>query len=236
MPGPYLDAPGVQVDLSELRNTRAMSLSSFLASKINPHAEIVETRRTSDGDEVVVLDVDVEVSQLRTHDIHPQERLAVVFREPQVLHPEVLVLRKDFPYVPHLNPRDEEIPRSLCLFEESFDELRLVWTPAGLVERARWWLSETSKGKLHGEDQPLEPILLGEFPPLILPSNFFEALGSSTAASPLGIEVRRSGSHETYVAQQATPTTGFAAIVMRCQPHVHGVIRSHPRTLNRLNE
>ncbi len=55
----------------------------------------------------------------------------------------MLALRKDLPYVPHLNPRDEEIPRSLCLYEESFDELRLTWTPSAFVERVRWWLSET---------------------------------------------------------------------------------------------
>lgn len=232
----YLDAPGVQIPVAELRNPRAKSLSGFLASQINPHADLVDARRTSDGQEVVVFDVEVEVSQLRAYDIRPRERLGVIFQDPQILHPEVLALRVDFPYVPHLNPRDEETPRSLCLFEDTFAELRLVWTPAGLVERARWWLSETAKGKLHGEDQPLEPILLGDFPPLILPSNFLETFGSSTAAHPLAIEARRSGSREVYVAQPGSPATGFAAIVMVAEPHVHGAIRSHPRNLMRLNE
>lgn len=236
MPGQYLNAPGAPLSTSKLYNPRAKWLSGFLESKINPYAQIVEARRTSDGDEIVVFDLDVQVSQLRAYDIHPHERLAVVFQDPQLAHPEVLALREDFPYVPHLNPRDQEIPRNLCLFEERFEELRLTWTPAGLVERARWWLSETSKGKLHADDQPLEPMLLGDFPPLVLPSNFLQVLRNSTPAYQLGIERRRTGSRETYVAQPATAMTGFAAIVVRSQPHVHGTIRSNPSNLSRLSQ
>jgi len=232
----YVEVPGGHVAAADLRYPRSKSLSHFLFSKINPHAELVEVLRTPEGHEVVVFDVEVEVSQLRRHDIRPRERLAIIFREQELLHPEVLALREDFPYVPHLNPRDEEIPRSICLYEEDFDELRLTWTPAGFIERARWWLSETAKGTLHGEDQPLEPILLGDFPPLVLPSNFLQTVADTNSPQPLGIELRRSGSREVYVAQPSTPATAFAAIAVTSPPHVHGAIRSHPRNSKRLNE
>ena len=192
----YADAPGVLVSPAELKYPRSLSLCSFLASRVNPHAELIEVRRTPDGDEVIAFEVEVEVSQVRVFDIYPRERLAVVFREREELNPEVLALRENFPYVPHLNPRDDEIPRSLCLYEESFDELKLTWTPASFVERSRWWLSETAKGTLHGEDQPLEPILLGDFPPLVLPSNFIECMSGTDAARPLSIELRSSGGRE----------------------------------------
>ena len=232
----YVDLPGLSINPKELRFPRSISLSHFLASRIDPHAELIDIRKNTEGNEIIVFDVEVEVSQVRAFDIHPRERLAVVFREHEELNPEVLVLRKDFPYVPHLNPRDEEIPRSICLYEESFDELKLRWTPASFVERTRWWLSETAKGTLHGEDQPLEPILLGDFPPLVLPSGFLASLASTGTAQPLDIERRLAGSREVYVAGPGIPATGFAAIAFVAQPHLHGAIRLHPRNLIRLNQ
>ena len=232
----YADAPGLPVLLAELKYQRSLSLGSFLSSRVNPRAELVELRKTPEGDEVIVFEVEVEVSRVRAFDIHPREQLAVVFRERDELSPEVLALREDFPHVPHLNPRDEEIPRSLCLYEESFDELKLTWTPASFVERARWWLSETAKGRLNGQDQPLEPILLGDFPPLVLPSNFLECMSGTDAAQPLSIELRSSRGREVYVVGPGKAATGFAAMCIVCPPHVHGAIRSHPRNMGRLNE
>jgi integrative and conjugative element protein (TIGR02256 family) len=202
----------------------------------NPHAGLVEVRRTAEEHEVVVFEVEVEVSQVRRFDIQPRERLAVIFGKAEELNPEVLALRKDFPYVPHLNPRDEEIPRSLCLYEESFDELKLTWTPSAFVERVRWWLSETAKGTLHGDDQPLEPILLGNFPPLILPSNFVDRMTSGQEIQALSIEYRQGGSRAVFVAAAGNRASTFAAFCFMCPPHVHGVIRMHPRNLARLNE
>jgi hypothetical protein len=100
----------------------------------------------------------------------------------------------------------------------------------------RWWLSETAKGTLHGDDQPLEPILLGDFPRLILPSNFLESMASGGAAQPLDIERRQAGRHEVYLAAPGSPTTGFAAIVFTARPHTHGAIRLHPGNLKRLDQ
>lgn len=135
MATPCVDAPGVVVTAGDLKLPRSLALHEFLLSQLNPHAELVEVRRTGEGNEAIIFEVEVEVSQVRAFDIHPRERLAVIFRQEEELNPEVLALRKNFPYVPHLNPRDEEIPRSLCLYEESFDELRLTWTPANFVHQ-----------------------------------------------------------------------------------------------------
>jgi hypothetical protein len=125
----YAEAPGVVISTGDVKLAMSASLCAFLTSRVNPHAGLVEVRRTAEEHEVVVFEVEVEVSQVRRFDIQPRERLAVIFGKAEELNPEVLALRKDFPYVPHLNPREEEIPRSLCLYEESFDELKLTWTP-----------------------------------------------------------------------------------------------------------
>jgi hypothetical protein len=236
MPASYVETPGVLIPTGDVKLVMSVSLCAFLTSRINAHVALVEVRKTAEESEVIVFEVEVEVSQVRRFDIQPRERLAVIFRRTEELNPEVLALRKDFPYVPHLNPRDEEIPRSLCLYEESFDELKLTWTPSAFVERVRWWLSETAKGTLHGEDQPLEPILLGNFPPLVLPSNFIDRMTSGEGIQALRIEHRQGGSRPVYVAVAESRAPTFAAICFMCPPHVHGVIRTHPRNLARLNE
>jgi integrative and conjugative element protein (TIGR02256 family) len=235
MSSEYTEAPGTLATLAELKLSRSQTLTAFLAKRINPLAELIEVRSCPDGSEVVVFEVEVEVSQLRTADIHSRERLAVILQDQEESNPEVLALRTDFPSVPHLNPRDVEVPRSLCLYEESVDELKLTWTPASFIERSRWWLAETAKGTLHQQDQPLEPILMGNFPHLVLPSNFVESLVNLNAGQPLDIELRRSGDSELYLALPNSTAGRFVGLYFVCPPHVHGAIRLHPRNLLRLN-
>src|SRR5260370_3955138 len=214
----YVEAPGAVIPMGDVKLAMSVSLCGFLSSGVNPHAALVEVRRTAEENEVVVfeVEVEVEVSQVRRFDIQPRERLSVIFRKTEELNPEVLALRKDFPYVPHLNPRDEEIPRSLCLYDESFDELKLTWTPSAFVELVRWGLWETAKGTLHGEDQPLEPILLGNFPPLVLPSNLIDRMTSGEGIQALSIEHRQGGSQPVYVAVAGNRAPTVVAFCFTC--------------------
>ena len=82
---------------------------------------------------------------------------------------EVLAVRDDFPQVPHLNLRSYELPRSLCLFDEPFRELKPRWTSAMLVERVRDWLRLTGRGELHADDQALEPLILAGDGTIVVP-------------------------------------------------------------------
>jgi hypothetical protein len=239
MPSEYLDAPGDRIALEELRLSRTRALASFLKCCLNPHAELVEVRRTADAQEVVVFDVDVEVSQLRVYDIRPRERLSAVFGVRDDTIPEILALRSCFPFVPHLNPREEEHPRSLCLYDQSFDELKLTWTPAAFVERVRWWLRETAKGTLHQEDQPLEPLLVGNFPPLVLPSDFLKSMCKSNKPQPLNIGAGTVEKGQVFVAGRDSNRgfrPGFLATAFCCPPHAHGVVRAKPKSLKQLSE
>jgi len=225
----YLDAPGAPADFKDLRGAWAKDLWTFLTSGLNPHAKPVETRRDR-GQETVVFEVDVEVSQIRAHDIRPTERVSVTFNS-EGWQPEVLALRRDFPYVPHVNPREQEFPRSLCLYDQNFDEISLRWTPASFVERVRWWLAETSKGTLHGNDQPLEPILVDRFPPLILPADFLQQVRAGGAPQSLYVIARND--LKVFRASREPQGQGisFIAASVECKPHVHGVIRTRPKSL-----
>ena len=60
-------------------------------------------------------------------------------------------------------------PRSLCLVEMPVEEALRLATPFVLIERVRFWLKETAYGRLHGDDQPLDPVFGLSSNPVVLP-------------------------------------------------------------------
>jgi hypothetical protein len=134
------------------------STRRLLAAGHNPWVRLVEVKRAGGADEndTIVFDAEVELSQSVVCDIHPVERVSVSFGAADSTWPEVLALRTDFPYVPHLNLRDTEFPRSPCLYEDNYAEQKLRWTAMSVVARVHDWLRDTAAGMLHGQDQPLE--------------------------------------------------------------------------------
>jgi len=183
-----LDAP---VDANTLVIPKAVELVRWLRRVSTTYATLVQTLRT-DTTEVVVFDVEAQLPQVRANAIENVERIAAVFPEADDASPEVLALREDFPRVPHLNLRDEELPRSLCLYEESYRDLKQRWTAARFVERVREWLSDAASGRLHQEDQPLEAVLLSTDGILLIPGDTFTPVPSG---KPL--QIIRGGCNES---------------------------------------
>lgn len=234
---------------------KARELATLLEEERLPHARLVECRTAAGGD-VVFLEVDVEVSQLRAYDVRPVEPLAVVFDHTDRFAPEVLAWRTDFPVVPHLNLRAWETPRSLCLFEERYRDLKRRWTAAMFVTRIREWLRLTARGELHAVDQPLEPLLLDIDGILVLPHGLFDvtqqasepiATDGSGQAKPLpSLTITRRQEHRNrlvLVAERASTQTvvepqslAFVAAAITCGARPHGMIRHTPRSLKELHE
>jgi hypothetical protein len=123
--------------------------------------------------ETIVFETEVQLSQLILNEIQKIERIAVTFRVEDKKYPRIFALREDFPDVMHLNLEPFEIPRSICLYEEPYPDVKLRWTAISFIERIRQWLADTATGTLHRADQSLEPLLIGNYTPLILPSVFF---------------------------------------------------------------
>lgn len=231
---------GEDIPPDNLNIRRAKEFVGYLVSENCQYATFIECYKSKEStlEETIVLDVAVERSQIGKHDIRSTERIAVVFSGNDYF-PEVLALRKSFPHVPHTNLRLTEIPRSLCLYDESWDEIKRRWTPVRFVERIRTWLSETNRGTLHKEDQPLEPILLTYGDYLILPHDLFS--GDAQSPQPLIIE-SVTENHKVLCAyrpedigeQKKTPA--FVALAMMCPPQEHGVIRHSPQNLKELND
>ncbi len=236
---PDLDIEGLIVPPQSLRLRRAQHLVAALSADDLPYATLVECR-TGEGSETVVFDVEMERPQICDYDIRGTERLAATFDPSDGTYPEVVALRHDFPIVPHLYLRNEELPRSLCLYDRPWAEIRLTWTAPSFIEWIRTWLALTARDELHQEDQALEPLVLSCGWHLLLPANLdleadegpivlaVEVLGGKDGRVLQGMPVALPEWHKSKLA--------FAALYTRTPPRRHGVIRRTPQTVKDLCE
>ncbi|GKT09782.1 ThiF family adenylyltransferase [Desulforhabdus sp. TSK] len=231
----YCDAPGIVASIAGLRVPKAIALAQTLSQQTNEYASLVECRVTEEAD-VIIFDVEAEVPQRPVHSINRVERIAGIFPRSDDSAPEVLALRCDFPRVPHLNLREKELPRSLCLYEERYSELKRRWTAPRFVERVRQWLALTAKGRLHQEDQPLEPLLFGYAGQIILPRDL---LKSSTGDMPQRLYLTATDPQRFLIAHCKKPPAPVQSLpivvsVHACPPQQHGIIHRRPASLAEL--
>ncbi|HWD37205.1 MAG TPA: ThiF family adenylyltransferase [Fimbriimonas sp.] len=231
----FFGVPGDPVPPEDLRIPKARDLALRLKATQIQFATLVECRRAGDV-ELVVFDVDVEVPQVVVHQIHPSERISVGFSEADTRIPQVHALRKDFPEVPHLNLQAEEYPRSLCLYDQRYEELKRHWTSPRLVHRIREWLALTATGDLHRRDQPLEPLLVDFVGHLVLPNSVLNATSAPERLFVGGTGPDAMG-RPFLVAKTSVPEgvkPNLIASVHRCSAQTHGTIRRRPTTFKEL--
>lgn len=153
----YQEIQGSIVDINGLSIARAKSIA--LAALNNPayilnHVFI----KRDDRAEVILLRLDIEIYQNPLNGIEEQEDIAIICHPEDEFFPEVYALRNNFKLgLPHTNLRIENYPVSLCVTEQIFQEVKHRFNPFEFIESIRRWLTLTSQGKLHAEDQPLEP-------------------------------------------------------------------------------
>lgn len=241
MPPEYRVVEGETVSLDDLTIQRAIDFAQLISSGVTPYALVVECRRQESGREVVVVKVKPTVPQRPVVAIQREEVIAVVFSQADDWYPEVRALRADFPRdrVLHLNggvPAGEA--PSLCLFAEPWPDVRLRLTANELLFRLQNWFNDTATGKLHREDQPLEPAFLSRSSPLIISRKLLDEVVKTpttlnldiieTPTGPVFIQ-RREGRRSTGKAKPAL------VIPFVSQPHEHSVTNDAPRTLDELD-
>lgn len=229
MPISYLEAPGFIIAKDTLRITKAKEVLAAVENL--PFYCFVECRRRSDLNEgeIIVFDTEVQVGQRRVHDIRNIERIAVIFYASDDFMPEVLALREDFPLVPHTNLRLQEKPRSLCLYEQSYDEIKLRWTATFFLEQIRYWLALTAKGELHGVDQPLEPLLSETSNYLIFP---FDYVKNTEGRNSQFMIIRRKNS--AWIVDHGVET--FIPLPLLGKPQTAGIISKQPKNVAELDD
>ena len=233
----YIDMPGQSVSVDELQLRDAKEIARAVMQAV--YTELIGCCRTDAGEEVVIFDAEVELGQRRVHDIRPTERISVVCDGDETSIPDILAIRSDFPQVPHLNIRFTPYPRSLCIFEEPPEEVRLHWSAPLVVERIRQWLALTAKGQLHAQDQPLELLLPPSLQQLIVPHNLFAGVGGNellTVHQPID----SGNGRKTFIAtrpEQLNPgKVPYVVTPLVGQPQPHGIIAAIPKNLAELHE
>ncbi|MCZ7603146.1 MAG: ThiF family adenylyltransferase [Melioribacteraceae bacterium] len=227
----YLDIPGESIALEKLTLTQSISLIE--AIDLNPFISVVECKKDSVENEILILDTIVEVPQKPRNDIRKTERIAIiVFSNTQTL-PDVRALRDDFPLVPHLNLMSSPHPRSLCLYQENYHEMKLKWSAHSFLERIREWLSLTAKGRTHLPDQPLEPLLFANNYILILPDEVLSNRNAKLITAKKVIE----GEITTYIVMKEafSQNDKYSVLPIFGDVQKHGIISAKPNNLNKLN-
>lgn len=146
--------------------------------------QVIELRHKGQGEKVsdiIIVDCfNDRVPSRNPFRIKVRERLALVFT-PDTL-PEVRALRADFPIVPHMNHVLPSEPASLCLYAETWQSLERTWTPQKHLKQILLWLTESAKGTLHRDNQPLEPLYFESPFEIVLPPDYDEKLGDPNFA------------------------------------------------------
>jgi hypothetical protein len=208
--------------------------------------EIIELRHLQKDDgktsDVIVVDcVNDQVPSRNPVGIKTRERLALVFTPGQA--PEVRALRKDFPVVSHLHSTPLHEPAWLCLYFEPWTAVERNWTPQIHLRRILWWLSETAKGRLHREDQPLEALYYNSPYEIVLPPNFDEKVKNPSLSLTFNAIELSSGGFKTVrgvfvprIKAQADRIPGVDILMFQLPPVIHGVIERYPDKLGELHD
>ncbi|SMD36048.1 JAB domain-containing protein [Reichenbachiella faecimaris] len=218
-----------QVNPKTLELTKAYDFYNTLL-KVD-YNEFVSAHRDDHGNELIVYITQPEISQDPKNDIRYKEELYVVFAKNDNHIPLVFSRRPDFPEVPHLNAMPLEYPRCLCIYEEPYESLKHNWRSISFIQRIREWLSLTSRGELHQDDQPLEPFMINIEGRLILPSDY-----SPTKEIFLTKTNDYSGLITIVGSHSPNDLNGFLVCDLILKPQVHHIIRYAPKTLFDLNE
>jgi len=228
-------------ELTEDALTIAISRRVFRACSTHNFFELIELRCfVHDGQrtaEILVVDCTNDGVPTRNNiGILYQERIGLIFSTEETKMPEVRALRKDFPVTLHQNLVRKDEPASLCLYSEPWEVVQHYWTPQSHLNRLLWWLSETAKGTLHREDQPVEPFYFRSPFEIILPPDFDEKI-----RHPDFLITLKQVANRVFLgcflqaSQERNEYLGLTCLVLALQPVPHGSIEPFPYDLGTLD-
>ena len=226
----------MEAKLAGLKVPKARQLGQLL-TKGRPFARPLKIFQQPDtGQEAIVFEVEVELGQKQVVPITRFEPIAAVFAPEDRAFPDVLALREDFPITSHQNMRPYLRPRSLCLYEATYEEVKATWTASAFVERIRDWLRKAAIDQLHDPDQAMEPLFFSSEGIALLSR---QVLSELEANETIPISAGVFGTERKLIfsirknAQQQMPGQGPRPIVtlVKTPPILHGIIRSQPENL-----
>ena len=187
-----------------------------------------------------MVDIEPDLPQDTDCDIRVPERLVLGFERGDRDYPTVLALRTDFPAVPHLYWTPVGEPRSLCLYEAAWAEVRLRWTGARFLGDVARWLARTAINELHDADQPLEPFLFGPRHTVVIPNSLFDGHAKSNVSVAVTVDEREGKltvlKLVTFDEDKLPESACLHAVTAVGEPSVQDAMRDCPRNMMELIE
>lgn len=224
----YQILQGAEIQPAELKIARAKNFA--LAIYRHPYCinDSMVCRRIDGDNEVILFTIDIEIPQNPLNGINVYEDIAIICSEFDDNYPEVYALRNDFHQgLPHTNLKPFEHPISLCLTEQSFTEIKHKFNEFEFIEYIFRWFAQTAQGKLHQEDQPLEPFFFSRGSVLI--PKFYDP-EKFTYINRIG------GSSLYELSNEHNGQSSYFFFNIQSDPQTHGFIRSHPQILSDIQD
>lgn len=227
-------------EVADIRSRLARSVVHYLTESVDhPFCRLLSARRENAAD-IVDIEVEPELAQDRRVAIQSREPVRLMFfAEDDSAAPSVRALRDDFPLGEvHTNFDRGADGLDLCVWEEGWHDLATNLTGQMLIERIRAWFTLMASGKLHGDDQPLEPLIPATSDTLVIPPGVVKG--------PWHIDrVLKDGGIYTLLMSEAAPKeaapkeasagSGFAIFYRELPSQVHRALARRPYDLGTLH-
>lgn len=231
----YFDKIGKTINLKSMTIPKAIKIAQLIESEIVPFIKLIEIKRCDDQ-EIVIFDMELEISQLRSNNVKNIERVAISFNNLDTSLPMVELLRIDFPLVPHLEWSPKDSPKRICLYNKSYEEIKHTLNGAKILSQIRYWLEATARGDLHDLDQPLEQIMYSSNYTLFLPRNFlnYNKLPLFKIKQFKNRILLLPYAKSDFTSNNISNTLFYLPILINVKPQIHGYINDIPQNLEEL--
>lgn len=227
-----------EVPADALARPYALRFAAFMTAGAEGIASEIKSCQRSDGAELVTFMLRTERPQRPPVDIRYDEPAGVIFPKGDGA-PLVISLRDDFPDTEHQNLVPEGVPVSLCIDNRPWEDVRLGWTPAELLQRLALWFRRAARNELHEAAQGAEPFFGGSELQIILPAEAISGAAAGKVELHGFLPPHSDGKH-LIVRRPADIPAGatlarFTFVGYRVQPDRMRRMRFYPRNLYALS-
>lgn len=213
------------------RSQRAQELIAYLTESVEPTFARLDRAEFDGLFDTVDITIEPQLPQDKVVPIAHEEPVRLQFWPDDEFAPSIYSTRDGFPLdLVHTNFAPSSDGLCLCVWEESWADLKRGLTAQALIERIRDWYARTARGELQQDGQGLEPLIPSTADTLILPA------GSPEAAAYVERAIEAGGRYTVILSAQqpreASP--GLALFTIITEPQVQGALRDRPTNLAEL--
>jgi len=218
---------GKVIGQADLKITRAKNIARVLSDHSFCNNETLRFISQKNGKEVILCQLDIEISQSPKNGIQDYEDVAIVCSADDLVFPEIYALRESFySGLAHTNAKTFEHPICLCVNEENYREVRHKFNEFEFIQSIFRWFKLTAEGAIHQDDQPLEPFFT---------SNDYVVLKKGFKIEKDAYLYRPKGSRFYYLTNNSGGDSQLLIMPFQFDAIEHGYVNRVPSKISDLN-